>query len=354
MFLRCTGIVTLLMLLASCLGCGRVVDHSAKKQVRTDSTHVGIHHGTKSSDAVIANLRSQIETQPQNDELRYQLANAYGDRGDMQSFFREMRIAASLAPSKSLYRWVLAINYQKQGNDLDALNNACIAARLGTKDAKNLVPRYNKLAADVLMEKGRYRQAEQTYERALAQLSAYAPEISPLGSNASRTDWGKFEDEVKHSLSLIRDKLATQRPTQAWIRKDMPWFLFGVADNAKSLAASKEYIARTAPGARSGKLGKLGGAGTHSLLALNYLTIGDAQDAVIESLAAIELDPKRAIDWQTLGAAYVRQNRLGDAANAFQKSCDLGDQDSCTLGQKMQESVRRFQRYRNTSARMRR
>jgi len=208
-----------------------------------------------------------------------------------------MDIAISLAPSKSLYRWVVAINYQKQDKKQAALDNARIAARLGVNDAKNLVPRFNKLTADLLTEEGGYQEAERTYERALAQLSAYAHDISPSHSSASQLEWAQFNKEIEHSLSVIRDKLAAERPSQKWIRRDIPWFLFGLEEDKAAIAASKALVVKMAPGLHSGKLG---GCSNHSLLGSAYLTIGDVQDAVIESLAAIELDPTHAPDWQTL------------------------------------------------------
>lgn len=289
--------------------------------------------------------RAAIAIQPKNDELRFQLSQSLAARGDMQGFFHEINRAISLAPHKSRYHWVAAENYKEQGDTKQALNHARIAARLGVNDATDMVPRYNKLVADLLKDMGQYREAERAYEKSLAQLSAYAREIT-LSYKGSGAEWVRFERDVKHDLSLIRKSLDKERPTQAWIQKDMPWFRFGLDNDSKSLAYARANIVKTAPRVRSGELM---GASVHSLLASSYLAVADAQNAVIESLAAIELSPKNGIDWQTLAAAYVRQNRLDDAANAFQRSCDLGEKDSCTLSQKMLESMRRFEKYRKTS-----
>ena len=338
-------LMVLIALLAFCIGCSRAAHDPKSMYSPPDFGQISRRHG-KDLSAMIASLREAIAKDPKNDELHYVLAHGLRARGDTQGFFHEMNTAISLAPRSSMYRWIIAEGYRRQGNRRAALDNALIAARLGVNDATTMVPGYNKLAADLLNEEGRYQEAERTYEKALAQLSAYAQDIiSPIHPDASLLHCARFENEIKHKLSVIREKPALERPTQAWIRKDMPWVPFMFVRDEKTIAASKAYIAKTAPEVRSGKLG---GSQIHGFLGSRYLIIDDAQHAVIECLATIELCPKNAIDWQMLGAAYLMQNRLGDAANAYHKAYNLGDKASLTLSQKMLESMRRFDKSRKT------
>lgn len=237
-----------------------------------------------------------------------------------------------LAPRNSLYRFVVAKRYQETGNELEAIKNGEIAAKLGIHDAKNLVPLYNKLLGDLLVKQSRYVEAERTYERALAQFSAYAP-------NISMKKFSQDELDIKTRLTEVRQKLAEGRPSQQWIQKDMPWFKFGKSSDKAVLASSKSNVRDLEPKVRAGDLG---GAGIHKTLADSYFMVGRTNDAVIEYLAVTELDAKDKDAWQMLGAAYARQNRLGDAANAFLRSCKLGNKYSCDLSQKMLESMRRF------------
>jgi len=81
------------------------------------------------------------------------------------------------------------------------------------------------------------------------------------------------------------------------------------------------------------------------VLGLDYLTLGQVDDATSEFLAAIELGQKTEMTWMTwngLGWAYLRRGRLDEAAGGFTKACALGDQGSCSLAQDAANLIRRF------------
>lgn len=287
----------------------------------------------------IKDAKDAIAADPNNGGLHYQLASLLQSVGDAKGFVREMTEAIRLEPTNSLYRYVLARYYHSAGNLDQATKCAAKAVALGSKDATNLVAVYSQLLGDVLTEQRRYADAERTYERALAQFSAYV-------HGAYRNRFLQNERDVRAHLAAVRRKLAADRPSQRWIREDMPWFEFGIAPDKRTRAYSESRIRDLAPQIRAGTIA---GEGVHKILADSYLAVGKTDDAVVEYLATVELDPKSRLTWRMLGAAYARQGRLGDGANAFLKACSLGDKASCNLSQKMLESSRRFQRFKRMS-----
>ncbi len=325
----------LLVLLASVLfasaslnaGCGRGnSDSSGEPQTKV------VNQSEKEAKSVdidreIARVQEALKKDPENDDLHSDLASLLHAKGDTKGFFSEMDAAVRLAPNESLYRFILAKVYREEGRNEEALENALAAARLESPD-----PRCNMLVGDLLQEKGEYMAAEQRYEKALAQFSVYGV-----------TRWDPLPQDTKDALAVVQRGLAAKRPTSEWILNDMPWVKFMVTEDSKLVESVREAIADLEPKVQSYKWR---GADVHYRLGGYYAIVGRTQDAMIEQLAAIELNPDNGVYWQLLGEAYLQQNRLYDAARAYEKSCDLGIKASCTLAQKMQESIVRFQRYR--------
>lgn len=327
----------LLLILVSLLitGCGNtpISTHSSSRPARVSSS---------TPVEEIASLRRSVTKNPKDVGTRFHLALGLRYVGDNKGFYSEIQKVIAQEPKESLYRYVLADAYRKDKKPDQALENALAAARLGVSGNRGNTPRYNQLVGDIQVERGNLKDAEKAYEKAIAQFSAYAPDIDALiYDKKSRNAWEKESSCLVSKLHKVKYKLNAKRPPLAWIRRDMPWFPIDPSDDKAVRAAAQSEITELAEGVREGRTS---GADVHYLLAVSYLSLGNVEEAITEALATIELDRGDSEAWLLLGQSYIHDRRLSDAADAFQMSVVLNNQDAVILAQKMREALTRWKR----------
>lgn len=269
-------------------------------------------------------LHKKLERQPTEDEVRFSLALALKSNGDIKGYFREMAEAVRLSPDNHVYRYDLSMVYKKQGDYKQALDNASTAAKLSEKsDMKGYTPMYNELVGDIQKEMGKPLEAEKSYELALAQMSAYAPDVVGALNNPYETVQADRQ-ALENKLKWVQIELAPTRPTDDWMKQNLPWA--ESSPEPQSITFAKSQIKALERKVRSGEIS---GSGPHLTLGTYYATVGHNNDAVVELLAAFKTAEPEEIDhimWNILGWAYLRQHRLKDATEAFKTSVKLGDQ----------------------------
>jgi tetratricopeptide (TPR) repeat protein len=289
----------------------------------------------------IKQVRNRLHHTPGSGALHFELAGLLKADGNISGYLDQMRSAVQLEPRNYIYRLSLAFTYQELGRKQLALGNYQAAARLSHEQSSSLRDPaiFNRAAAELLQELGRYAEAETTYERSLAQLSAAA--FGPDG--VSTQDMDSSRQAMLRQLGQVRGALAESRPTSSWVRANMPWV---ESDRPSDTGSAEEAETRLKECERALQTGTIGGALPHYDLGVAYLTVGRLDEAVVELLAAIELEPDRKMAWDELGWAYLLQNRLPDAAQAFDKADKLGLPGSAYYANKVRLGIRQFQLYK--------
>ncbi|MDO8585921.1 MAG: hypothetical protein Q7T82_02670 [Armatimonadota bacterium] len=290
--------------------------------------------------AAQAELRRTLKREPTPDEVYFLAAQELRARKNTRGFFDFMFAAIRVAPNNWVYRSALGDEFRRTEKKQKAIDSYLAAARVAQSADKAGAAITHKWAADLLRQLGRFPEAERTYERSLAQFSAYAPEIERrMSDDRTRRAWTAARSDAATQLLAVKQKLAKTRPAAQMIAKDLPSVeLISTADKGV-IEQARARVQRAAPDVRSGLVS---GAGAHYLLAADYALIGNDVASVVELLASVELEPKDRQLWRSLGHAYLRQNRLSEAAGALKRACELGDKDSCPLAQKAFDSVSRL------------
>jgi tetratricopeptide (TPR) repeat protein len=283
--------------------------------------------------------RQMLGREPAQDEVYFYTAQMLQSRRDINGFFAYMNAAAKLNPDNWVYRYALAQQYGAMGRNQYALSNYRLAAQAAQQNDKVVTPLANKAAADTLRAMGRLVEAEKTYEQTLAQFSAYAadPDIkSRTSDKKSQAYWTNARNNTRTSLMAVKQNVTYTRPTTEWVRTAMPWVELTLPRDAKVISAARLRVHKHEAALA---LRKLSSADAHAQLGSDYMLVGKTEDAIIQFLAAIELDPTRQYTWRDLGGAYLHQNRLADAADAYTRAYTLGETDSGVLAQRMRESL---------------
>lgn len=328
-------IVPSVLLIVAFAGCTVSRRHDSSRQTNSSSQALS----PSDVNRIIDRTRRALRTDPRNAQLHFELAVALQAAGDKSGYLEHIKLAASLAPQNSFYRFNLAEAYRAQGLKTLALKNALYAADIGRHDAKDMTPLYYQLVAELMAETGRRATAEHWYENALAALSAYQGVAACRRIDEIPKQWRSTVEEVRHRLSGIRRELGKNRPTQQWVATNMPWFQFGQHENGMQMSCMRNKIDKLAHRLATRQVM---GSGIHIDLGMLLLTSGQVENATIEFLAALQIDEKQSKAWQMLGTAYVKEGRLDEAVSAFNKSCKLGNRDSCTLYKKTQEALQRL------------
>jgi tetratricopeptide (TPR) repeat protein len=97
--------------------------------------------------------------------------------------------------------------------------------------------------------------------------------------------------------------------------------------------------------------GLVRGRDPHFLLGNAYLVLGMVQDSVVQTLAAIEIDPESGDAWDQLGWAYILQGRLADSEQAFKRAVALGSKTSAPMIEEVERAAARWSKLRTSSER---
>jgi len=212
---------------------------------------------------------------------------------------------------------------------------------------------YSEIAGELLMEMKDYQGAERVLERALAQLSMYRPEIGAIIINqASAALYRETQQRARQRLQKARQELRNMRPTLKWVNTDMPSLELAPPPSTSREAVEADKIIREwmSERRRGFALGGDYGEFSHMLLGQALTTKGNAPEAVIELLAAVEAAPNDAIARYSLGWAYLTDGRLRQAAAAFREACRLGDAPAGVLAAYVEKSWVRFKSRRPPGA----
>ena len=334
-----TKIAALVMLSAALLvafgGCASSRRSNASGQASSPSQIVSPAEVNR----MIYRTRRALRADPHNARLHFELAGALQAVGDKSRYLEHIKLAARLAPKNSLYQFGLAEAYRAQGLKGLALKKALHAAEIGAGDAQDMTPLYYQLVAELEAETGKHAAAEHWYEKALAAFSAYQGVAACTRNDEIPKRWRSTIERIGSRLAGVQRGLGERRPSQQWLQANIPWFRFGRPERGAQVPLPQAEIGRLTHKLASQRVV---GSGIHIDLGALLLTVGQTGSAIVEFLAAVEIDGKQSKAWQMLGAAYVRQGRLDEALAAFDKSCKLGNQDSCVLYRKTREAIQRL------------
>ena len=323
------------LVLLQATGCHR----AALKPPSRPQASAGLRQGEQAPERRISELRALLRQRPRDRSLHQELAGLLEERGDMQGCIAELRTLASLAPRDFTTYYALAEAYKRAGQPKAALSSALAAAALAEKTNMACAPACTRIAADMSLVLGNIAGAERLYEKTLAQVSAYAPDIAH--EPGFQTSWARDQGGIRKRLAALKQQLASTRPSSAWLLRDMPWLAPGQTHSKRDCQRALAGVERLEKRVRTGELH---GASVHDELGTDYLILGRSTDAIVQFLASTQLGPTGDFAWRQLGSAYLAQGRLGDAANAYQAACSAGDKGSCILAQKMLESMKRYSR----------
>jgi tetratricopeptide (TPR) repeat protein len=258
---------------------------------------------------LLAEARRQLATRPQDASLYHQLAILeLMSTGRPQTAIPYMMKAVRFSPKDPYYRFALADMEIKSGEKGKALDNFLAAARLGEASSRNKewTPIYHFYAARLLQDNDSYAQAEDQYERSLASLRAFAEEwgSSGMDNRNHRHDFGKvINSAALKGLKAVEGKMAGSRPNAEWLRKqfsiDSDW---GWSERNESM--------------------------------------------IIDSLVALEKEPRSDVFWFNLGYGYLHCGRLKEACTAFDKAGGLGDKEAYVMSDAARSALARLAPHR--------
>ncbi len=154
---------------------------------------------------------------------------------------------------------------------------------------------------------GNEAQAVESYLAAFAANPNYTPAYEPLRKVFSRL---RAEEKQDKAIELLR-KIAALK-THPWVRGWVLWELGGnltdIGDYPGAIDALKQ--AETACPDE---------AMFSNTLALNYLTIGEHDNAIASLKKASEKNPKLLYSWENLGHTQASLGRIAEAKDAFKK-----------------------------------
>lgn len=289
----------------------------------------------------VMELRSAVHKNPSNVQMRQLLALTLYRIQDVRGGIREMLVASKLAPQDPRLPYLLGRMYEEDEQNEAALEAYRTAVRLAANSPLDTEwrPIYSYSLAHMLAKKGDSVQAERRYELALAQLSAYAPEwicsMDRLAETGSLGD--HLRSSIEKELSQVRSGLSCKRPSLSKIQAQLS--PVEVPEPVPNAVRSEELLTLES----RVRAGEVIGSGAHLALGGQYMKIREVDEAVVQFLAAIELNPRGHMAWYQLGWAYLGQRRLEDAANAFGRAADLGDSGADQLATRVRQASKKLQ-----------
>ncbi len=234
---------------------------------------------------------------PKNPKVRYDLANEYRARGDMDAAIRNYRIALETDPNslRTLANLGGALNSK---GEYDAAIDTC-------KSALSLNPRYahayNNLGVALQM-KGEHESAMASFRRAIELDSGQPDAHSNLAKALSLQ--GKFEEAITHFREALENPAVARDPGTA-IELGNALFNFGRIEAAEAAYRRAIELDPGNPHAQSN-------------LGVTLTRQGKLDEAIAHFRIAIAASPDFAAAHNNLGDCLRAQGKIDEAVEAYQ------------------------------------
>jgi len=329
-----------------------IVPSSANVTVSGSKTVAG--NGAANLDDAVRNLQARIARCPKDASLHFELSALYRSSNMPKEAIYEINKAIELGKpeERAFYFGFLADMQLDIGNKAEALKAYREALRAanqlyvgkwsdtnGPMNWRNMgiklyASKYAFEAGKILQGSSRYKEAEQSYERALVLIVSYCAPIQAIRNQNQNVmvnvlDPLELRNKTWLCLQDVQDKLKTSRPSRQWVSSQIPAFQWSRQNATPETEKMVEDVERCRVNA---------GPALHGIVAGYYLQSGQFENAVIQYLAQIEKEPDSYEPLRGLGYTYVLQGRLDEAIEAYDKAIVLGDDGSKALVDKVKRA----------------